>query len=1202
MMRSKRALAILTSLVLAFGTLSVGTFAADNSASAPTESPAEAVEDACANGHDYVLKKEIAPTCTEDGYREEVCSRCGDTRRVDGEKALGHDFSGEGRVTREATADREGELTFTCLRDDCNETKIEKIPKLEKTAEDTDAAPASSNQNQQDQNQADQTSQQESAAQNAGQTQKGEAAQNATLSIAGIPVPQEKGTIKAGESKIKFKREGEGNQEEITLTFDDSTLEVNGSSKKQPPEAVIAYTGTGTLNISIDGENAVTGKNSSYGVYAPDGTVKLTGKKGATLDIQAASENSNTIRAKKIVVDDSLEIAGPENNYIYEGNNGMGGTYQTIAVANNGRNMAVSKVTIQDPAAAENKKDAEEKEEEEKEGVEKTDETADAERINAVQNDADQDKTDDKNDQKDETVTEDKEANNTEGTQKQENTEDTEAEKDDQQAEDENKTEEEPAQNTPSSTRKKLSTAPGLLGAPSDDENTSNSTGEGNNQSDSVTTTDLRIDGKEMTDASGPVTAGEGTIEYKVSANSETGKNDVEITLNKAELISAAEAAISYMGDGTLTIILKGENKLTGTDHAIYAPFADVTITGDKEDSLIATSTELAAVIGKNIVVNNPLEVVEPAENRYAEIDIVVDGKNAPVKNIAEGKEEGNGALSVIIRVPAEYTITFDKNGGDGEMADVPYKENAGDYKLPKCEFTAPENQEFDQWEVDGNPHAVGEEIPVTGNITVKALWKDIVYTVHFDAGEGTDDGSMPDQTVTKKDSKILLPDCTFTPQTGKVFDKWEVNDGEYAAGKTAPITADTTIKALWKDPEKATYKVTYDANGGSGTMAPDTIVEGKELTLPACDFTPPTGMSFDKWEVNNGKYDVGKKAPIIKDTSVKAIWKAGEVQHQHTKKEIKGEEATCTKDGVIKHYKCDVCGKLFSDEAMTKEISESDTVIKAGHTWDMRQDKIAAKMSSDGSQITYTFKCLNCDETKAVTVDLTEDNTKLPTKNKDGSLYFETSLDGKKASSTVKVSPAGTKGYSFTVPQKRNAAVWVKNSKDSLGFTIKRSEYDTITYPEYQNGGSILVDKKKVDSKNYTVEKGSLKITFKPSYLNTLSAGTHTLHVNFGDGSVEEKFTVNASSATGNGTAARTTNATTNRTANATTNRTANGSPRTGDTSKWALWIGLIAVSVIAIAAIVFVRKRGKKNEAAAATAEADKKADETGNGGEQG
>ena len=115
-------------------------------------------------------------------------------------------------------------------------------------------------------------------------------------------------------------------------------------------------------------------------------------------------------------------------------------------------------------------------------------------------------------------------------------------------------------------------------------------------------------------------------------------------------------------------------------------------------------------------------------------------------------------------------------------------------------------------------------------------------------------------------------------------------------------------------------------------------------------------------------------------------------------------------------------------------------------------------------------------------------------------------------------------------------------------------------------------------------VEKGSLKITLKPDYLNTLAAGQHTLHVNFGDGSVEEKFTVSATSATGNGTgtANRTANATTNRTANATTNRTATGSPSTGDTSNWALWIGLIAVSAAAICGIVFVRKRGKKDESA--------------------
>ena len=182
----------------------------------------------------------------------------------------------------------------------------------------------------------------------------------------------------------------------------------------------------------------------------------------------------------------------------------------------------------------------------------------------------------------------------------------------------------------------------------------------------------------------------------------------------------------------------------------------------------------------------------------------------------------------------------------------------------------------------------------------------------------------------------------------------------------------------------------------------------------------------------------------------------------------------------------------------------------------------------------------------------------------------------------TEQVEPAGTKGYAFTAPASNQNAAWVKNSKNNLGFTIKRSVYDDMTYTAFL---SVSIDGKKLsndkDSK-YTAEKGSLILSFKPAYLNKLSAGEHTLKVDFVDGSVERKFTISTNSATGNGTAARTTNGTVNRTANATTNRTATGSPSTGDTSNWALWIGLIAVSAAAICGIVFVRKRGKKDESA--------------------
>ena len=70
---------------------------------------------------------------------------------------------------------------------------------------------------------------------------------------------------------------------------------------------------------------------------------------------------------------------------------------------------------------------------------------------------------------------------------------------------------------------------------------------------------------------------------------------------------------------------------------------------------------------------------------------------------------------------PAEsWTIKFDAGGGSGTMADASVKK--GDkYKLPACSFTAPTGKEFDKWDAG----KVGDEINVTADLTVKAVWKD---------------------------------------------------------------------------------------------------------------------------------------------------------------------------------------------------------------------------------------------------------------------------------------------------------------------------------------------------------------------------------------------------------------------------------------------------------------------------------------------
>lgn len=68
-------------------------------------------------------------------------------------------------------------------------------------------------------------------------------------------------------------------------------------------------------------------------------------------------------------------------------------------------------------------------------------------------------------------------------------------------------------------------------------------------------------------------------------------------------------------------------------------------------------------------------------------------------------------------------TITFDVNGGTGTMENV-QAVTGYEYMLPMCGFTAPDDQGFDCWSVNGDDKNPGDTIVITGDITVAAKWK----------------------------------------------------------------------------------------------------------------------------------------------------------------------------------------------------------------------------------------------------------------------------------------------------------------------------------------------------------------------------------------------------------------------------------------------------------------------------------------------
>ena len=177
------------------------------------------------------------------------------------------------------------------------------------------------------------------------------------------------------------------------------------------------------------------------------------------------------------------------------------------------------------------------------------------------------------------------------------------------------------------------------------------------------------------------------------------------------------------------------------------------------------------------------------------------------------------------------------------DVKEVTYKYDTGNAKIGKVAFT------------------LKTEVPAK------------YITISFDPNGGT--GTMKPMRV-KAGVGYTLPECTFTPPEGKEFAGWlAVNGNVYPAGHDVFSTYDQSLKATWKDKEVTEVTISFDPNGGTGTMQPMKVKSGENFTLPECTFTPPEGKEFAGWLAANGTvYPAGEVVTFSIDQSLKATWK----------------------------------------------------------------------------------------------------------------------------------------------------------------------------------------------------------------------------------------------------------------------------------------------------------------------------------------
>ena len=261
--------------------------------------------------------------------------------------------------------------------------------------------------------------------------------------------------------------------------------------------------------------------------------------------------------------------------------------------------------------------------------------------------------------------------------------------------------------------------------------------------------------------------------------------------------------------------------------------------------------------------------------------------------------ELGKAQISVTIAGAPRYTLTI-ADSANGSITVVNATETAEDGKplffkdeLVMLSIAPDEGYMLSALSVNGIPAtvAVGDDTYTFAqpeeNVTITATFeKRNEHTVTFDANGGSEPEDLPEEVTTAMPAKKVLhgseyylPECEFIAPENQQFKAWQIDGTEYPVNAPVTVTADITVKALWKDapPAPAEYTVRFNANGGGGTMADVTGVSGS-YTLPSCGFTEPEGKQFKGWSTSaDGSVISGTTYEVSSDTTFYAIWESKE-------------------------------------------------------------------------------------------------------------------------------------------------------------------------------------------------------------------------------------------------------------------------------------------------------------------------------------
>jgi len=236
------------------------------------------------------------------------------------------------------------------------------------------------------------------------------------------------------------------------------------------------------------------------------------------------------------------------------------------------------------------------------------------------------------------------------------------------------------------------------------------------------------------------------------------------------------------------------------------------------------------------------------------------DAKEYDVYFEATGKTSGNTLKSDVKTVTFYnvYTVSFAESdeesvkGRSGKKITLPTPSRSGN--------------RFTGWKDSDKTYDAGDEYTVKGDATLTAQWQETVK-ITFDADGGDLADDKKSVTIDKGDS-LSDDDLPSTSRDHYTFTGWYKDEDKKTKYDGSSFNEDSTLYAGWDQTE---FKVTFDANGGSGGPGEVWVEKGKTVPKKALETEPAyEGRDFKGWLIDGSAY---KNQKITKDTVLTADW-----------------------------------------------------------------------------------------------------------------------------------------------------------------------------------------------------------------------------------------------------------------------------------------------------------------------------------------